>query len=178
MDFVLAGYFPKDVELRPDWLADPRVEQICSVSKCISKGPKGWIDLWLHNDLGWYDSPEIARRAIPKDGRGFQVLAYWILPVVVQRATRKPLQLPELSVSPMPATFELLGFDVVSKSASDFFECSPLSCCNLASEFPVNRYCLLETRDAAEAAAEQFAREEPEPGPYYIFQVWRDAAGP
>ena len=105
------------------------------------------------------------------------MFAYWILPVVVQRASRKPLQLPTLSVSPMPVTFELLGFDVVSKRLSDFFECSPLSCCNLANEFSVNRYCLLETPDVAAAAAERFAREEPEPGPYYIFQVWRDASG-
>jgi hypothetical protein len=69
-----------------------------------------------------------------------------------------------------------LGFDAVSKSISAFFECSPLSCNNMAAEAPVNRFCLLETLAEAMALAEHCSRGEGEPGPYYVLEVLREAS--
>lgn len=33
--------------------------------------------------------------------------------------------------------------------------------------------CLLDNLQAAYAAAQTFARDEPEPGPFLIFEIWR-----
>lgn len=62
------------------------------------------------------------------------------------------------------------------KSHSHFFECSPLSCNNMAKEFAVNRHCLVDDLDQAGSVAERFAVEEPEPGPYYVIEVWREGS--
>jgi hypothetical protein len=74
---------------------------------------------------------------------------------------------------PIPGSFVSLGFDVANKTYSPFFECSPLSCNGMAEEVPVNRSCLIETLEDAIAFAERCAREEPEPGPYYVLEVLR-----
>lgn len=75
----------------------------------------------------------------------------------------------------LSASFVSLGFDVVNKTPfSAFFECSPLSCNGIAGEVPVNRYCLLATLEEAIASAQRCAREEPEPGPFYVLEVLRD----
>ena len=66
MELRLAGYFPKRIVLRPAYLDDaPSVVDICSVSCCISPPPDDWVDHWLHNELAFFDSPEIAGQVIP-----------------------------------------------------------------------------------------------------------------
>jgi len=74
---------------------------------------------------------------------------------------------------PVPPDFVCLGFDAVSRSAADVlgFECSPLSCNGLASETTTTDGCLFPTLEAAVGGARQFAREQPEPGEYYVLQV-------
>ena len=54
------------------------------------------------------------------------------------------------------------------------FECSPLSCNGLATEVPVNRACLLDSLEEAVALARRCAREQPEPGSYFVVEVWRE----
>ena len=44
-------------------------EEIASVSTCISSAPEGWIDLWKHNRLGFYDTLDLAQ-AITGDASG------------------------------------------------------------------------------------------------------------
>jgi hypothetical protein len=73
----------------------------------------------------------------------------------------------------MPYGFMSLGFDVVNKTVSAFFECSPLSCNGMANEVAVNRFCLVEDLVEAIALADRFSRDEPEPGPYYVLDVLR-----
>jgi hypothetical protein len=89
-----------------------------------------------------------------------------------------PWTLPDLGAIPPGADFESLGFDAVSKSVSDFFECSPLSCNREARRFRVNPRCLFDSLDDAVAAAKEFSRSEPEPGPYYVTEVWRRLRAP
>lgn len=81
--------------------------------------------------------------------------------------------MPGLRCKPPGSGFESLGFDVVSKSVCDFFECSPLSCNGEAAAFSANAHCLYIAFDDAVAAAKVFSKEEPEPGPYYIARVLR-----
>lgn len=75
----------------------------------------------------------------------------------------------------MPPDYQFLGYDIVSRSMSHHFECSPLSCNLAASDFRVNTHCLVATladtytvflRIGAEASAY-------EPGPYCLFAVHR-----
>jgi hypothetical protein len=86
----------------------------------------------------------------------------------------EPLEIDVQNVEPLPASFVSLGFDVVNKTFSAFFECSPLSCNGMADEVPVNRFCLLATLTEAVTFAQRCAREEPEPGPFYVIEVLRD----
>jgi len=165
MHLPLAGYFAKRPTRPGDWPGPPHVKEICSVSNCLAPAPAGWIERWQHNGLGFYNSPTAAEAA------GFEVFAYRILPVKFTKSGQESYTLPDLAVAPA-AGFVSIGFDAVSRSQS-FFECSPLSCNYLAKEMEVNESCLIAGLDQAIATAERFAREEPEPGPYYVIEVLR-----
>ena len=60
MTLLFAGYFPKRIVRRDPWLAAPHVDEIWSVSECMSNGPRGWIDRWRHNDFWLFDSVGLA----------------------------------------------------------------------------------------------------------------------
>lgn len=86
---------------------------------------------------------------------------------------------PELAVEPMLASFARLGWDAVQGGQYQSFGCSPLSCNNQAGEAGVpvvNRHCLVESEQGGIALARLFCVREPEPGPYCVVEVWRDAA--
>lgn len=173
---LLAGYFPKTSAVPPNWTASDRVEEICSVSNCINSGPEGWIDKWLHNELGFFNTRSDAVAVTRDQADRFGIFAYRLLPVRYKDGKVEPLKIAELHLEPLPSSFVSLGFDAVSKSVSAFFECSPLSCNNLAAEVPVNRFCLLDTLEEAMALAERGSRGDGEPGPYYVLEVLREAA--
>jgi hypothetical protein len=80
---------------------------------------------------------------------------------------------PSLDCAPAGADFERLGFDAVSKSSADSFECSPLSCNAAARELPTNAFALLDSLEAAIAAARKFSSGNWEPGVYYVAEVHR-----
>ena len=174
MNTILIGYFPKKTAKRPEWLEVPHVEEVCSVSDCISSGPDGWIDHWTHNAFWAYDSPDAAWSVVPANQADFDLYAWRIFPVRFTDEHDEPLELPHLDVAPLPPTFIRLGFDAVSRHLDSTFECSPLSCNSMAQEIPVNRFCLVETESEAFRVAREFARTEPEPGPYFLIEVWRD----
>jgi hypothetical protein len=76
----------------------------------------------------------------------FIVFAYRLLSRVFVKGHVKAYDIPELPLDPIPSNFASLGFDAVSKSIADFFECSPLSCNYMAAQIAgVNRYCLMNT---------------------------------
>ena len=175
MEFVLIGYFPKKVASRPAWLQAPAVREICSVSECIATGPEGWISRWAHNELWMYDSEQLAESVIPAaaEADAFRLYAYRLLPVLFRAGAQEPLEVPRLTPHPLPATFASLGFDVVSRSVGTAFECSPLSCNGMATQFEVNEHCLVPTPEGAVEFARWCADEEPEPGPYVVVEVLR-----
>jgi hypothetical protein len=172
---ILGGYFPKLVQARPDWLAQPRAEEVCSVSTCVSAGPADWIHRWLHNWLGWFNTVADARSVIPsEEGTRYRVFAYRLAPTFYRAGQREPVIIPEdVKPEPLPSGATSLGFDTYSKSMESILgpECSPLSCNSMASEFAVNRHCLLPTLEEANVAAERFSVEQPEPGDYYVAEV-------
>lgn len=174
---TLIGYFPKRRTPRPDWLAAPAVREICSVSGCMAEPPVGWIDHWAHNGLWVYDTPQLARSVVPADqAEQFALFAYRLVPRVYRDGESVPFDVSGVRPAPLPAAFESLGFDAVSRSVGTSFECSPLSCCNLAAELGANQWCLFDTLQGATAAAVAFSLKPPEPGPYVVIEVLRQRA--
>ena len=53
------------------------------------------------------------------------------------------------------------------------FSCSPLSCNAMSDEHAVNRFWLIDELERAIQVAKEFGRTEPEPGPYYVYEVLR-----
>ncbi len=172
------GFFPKRTEERADWLENPVVEEICSVSLCISDGPEDWVERWEHNDLGFYDSEALALDATEGKESGFDLYAY--------RMYGLRFDAGEVQTHPSPvklacdlSAYEFLGHDAVSRSGAGvpnvqcFFECSPLSCNSGADVFSVNRHCLITELDNAYQACIEISKGKYEPGPYYLFEVYR-----
>ena len=186
------GYTLKRVAPVIDSLAGTPVIEICSVSNCISKRPEPperW-KRWLFNDSGWYNTPALAA-ADAEPGNSFSAFAYELFPLEFEGDAIRPTTAAALlntDRSRLPASPELayqfIGFDAVSVRRAipatantapmmAGFDHSPLSCNAQAPHHPVNQCCLLDDWNCAVAAATTFAREEPEPGPYYILGVYR-----
>jgi hypothetical protein len=172
---ILAGYFARRIEPKPDLLQASAVREICSVSECISSGAEDWISAWRHNGFGWFNSIGDAVSVVPEARRGeFRLFAYRLHSKVFRGTRRAALAVPEdVHPEPLPEEFRSIGFDSASRSSEQglSLECSPLSCNGLASELPVNEHCLFPTLDAAIAGAGKFAAEQPEPGDYYVVEV-------
>jgi hypothetical protein len=171
---ILIGYFPKRTRKRPDWLEAAGVEEICSVSECVSEGPDDWIQRWLHNNLGVYNSPELAWRVVPEESRyEFDLYAYQMFPVKFVEGRQEPVDIPPLEIQALDGSFERLGYDIVSNSVGSGFECSPLSCNLMAKEVRVNSFCLVDECETAFQLAIKFEAGGCEPGPYHVVEVWR-----
>lgn len=169
---VFIGFFPKATLRHPLPSVGNNVEEVCSVSSCLSQAPPAWVDHWRHNDLGFYDSERTARDEIPQDGKSYEIYAYKVYPLVFESGTVKPWAAPVM-VKPDLSQYTFLGHDVVSKSVSDFFECSPLTCNLAANEFAANRYGLIDAMQDAYQAAITISKGGYEPGSYYLFEVYR-----
>lgn len=172
---TLIGYFPKRTVKRPDWLHAEGIDEVCSVSTCISEAPHDWINLWRHNEMFVFDSPELAWGIVPEAARGeYDLYAYHLYPVVFTGGERRDFAIPKVQPRPMSSSFVRLGCDAVSRSCGSTFECSPLSCNHMAARWPVNRQCLVEEIDTALRMAAEFEAGGAEPGPYFVVEVWRD----
>jgi len=181
MNTILIGYFPKKTARHPHWLKVAMVEEICSVSSCISTAPEKWIDHWKHNEMWVFDSPAWAWSVVPEAEReNFEMYAYRIAPVEIAEGKEGVFALPAISPEPLTSDFQSLGFDIVCRSCASSFECSPLSCNHMAEEIPANRFCLLDDFTTALGVARGFDEAGCEPGPYCIVEVLRQkrTAGP
>jgi hypothetical protein len=85
--------------------------------------------------------------------------------------------LPELPPEADLSAYDFLGYDPVEYTDVLNYGCSPLSCNGMEADFPVNRYCLLDSLESAYQAATAFGIEQPEPGPYILFEIWRKRTG-
>lgn len=183
--WVLIGYFPKRRAVRVGWTSPyteypdatfpspAPVEEICSASHCISRRPEKWTE--EINVFMGYDSPEAAWRAVPIElSQHFGLYAYRLLPALFREGLRETLEVPELSIAPMPHSFERLGYDAVELSHGQSLGCSPLSCNNQTISVPLNPYCLVDDPQQGVTLAQRFSVEKPEPGPYCVVEVWRD----
>lgn len=172
---VLIGFFPKITEC-PEPFRDAGLDEICSVSECISKGPPGWIDAWKHNEWFVFDSEELAWERVPGDRAPYDMYAYKMFPIKFDG------DLTPVKVEPTAAgdltDYEFLGYDMVSRTYSAEFDHSPLSCNYGHQEFRVNKRCLIDDLAyawgiASEIAASAKQKGDWEPGPYYMVAVYR-----
>jgi hypothetical protein len=159
------------------------VEEICSVSECISKGPDRWSQNLTPNPFWGFANPASAWEAVlPADRPGLGLVAYRLYPVRFADGKQEAVDLPPLEVEPLPNSFTRLGWDAVELAgdARQYrFGCSPLSC-NFQAGQPgavaVNRHCLVASEREAFELAEAFSIAKPEPGPYGVVEVWRAPA--
>jgi hypothetical protein len=170
-------------------------QEICSVSPCIAGYPAGWdddpFDAPAFNRAYCQDSAASARQRIEESARATSRLyALRMIPAVFTRESAEPFllsdddpvagfdELPDLPLEPDLSGWERLGYDVTVVGLPDAplwgWSCSPLSCNAMCMEHGVNRYCLLDDLAAAVRAAQAFAHDEPEPGPYVVVEVWRE----
>lgn len=186
LDPIPIGYFAKWIVARPEGLNIANVEDICSVSECMSAGPDGWFGLWKHNALCLFDDEQMIAEIAGQERRPepFDLFFYALLPIRFAVEGEAPVTLaglpnpagPAPNVTPRPLDYERLGYDCVQTGWDrDIagFGCSPLSCNGMAAEIPVNRHCLIDRLDDAIDTARRFAKEQPEPGVYYVIEVWR-----
>jgi len=195
---IFVGYFPKitaqrnTIETDTDamWFKNGIIEEVCSVSDCISKGPEGWIDKCKHNDFGFYDTEESALSVIQDNREKYDLYAYKLYPLKFIEGKTVDFKV-DSNASEKLDSYAFIGYDVVSRSVADFFECSALSCSNGCEVFSVNRFCLMQDLEEALqccrrisediAAAETLKRPDGmfeyhgkwEPGPYFLIQVFR-----
>ena len=128
---TMIGYFAKEIASRPAWADAPPMPQVCSVSHCVSRAPEGWIDLWSHNELGFYDDPQRARAAASGLEQA-RLFAYRFLPKRFRDGEEEPWEIPRVQPTPLQPSLRSRGFDAVSRSSDGAlgFECSPLTCCS------------------------------------------------
>src|SRR5688572_14930131 len=58
---VPAGYMAKNVVKRPDWIQASKVDDVYSVSGCVSESFADYIKYWKHNGYWFFDSIEIIK---------------------------------------------------------------------------------------------------------------------
>lgn len=202
MDSILIGYFPRrqEVPLRARPLPSvPNVSEIASVGHYTSDGPPNWVDQWRHNEMWFFDSEAIARKVIDdaiqieieaepqhdppwrvklsrEQGLTYDFYAYRMFPCCFVDGRQEPYDLSGLKCQPLPADYEWLGHDAVSRSGCAHLECSPLFCNGRADDIPVNRFCLIDEAERALALAATFSGSKGngcEPGNYFVLEVWR-----
>ena len=163
--------------MRPGWLKAEQVEQIYSVSGCISENFADYVKFWKHNGYWLFDSPEIIRNLAAEHLISLETTSLFFCEVyefqydgAFWRGFAPEPSLYTNVLDPLLKTLE--GFDIATFRAGNAPECSPLSCNSLAEEIQVNRHCLLDNFEDAELILNGGAAKNSEPGPYRIFAVY------
>ncbi|HTS17988.1 MAG TPA: hypothetical protein VMP11_10480 [Verrucomicrobiae bacterium] len=162
----------------PDWPKPPGVEDVYSVSGCMSKDFADYIPFWKHNGYWLFNSIDSIRSLAAEhsiDLSDCQFFFYEVFEMQFDADAKQwqPFE-PEKSLETavhVPEKKQLEGYDVVTFSERNSPECSPLSCNCLAQTIPVNQHCLLKSLEEARQQIEMGAFANSEPGPYRIFAV-------
>ena len=171
------GYMYKNVRIRPDWIKNNSVNDIYSVSNCVSEDFDDWLDEWKHNGYCLFDSPEIMESIAEKKGIDMSQMKLFFYKASAKQwgengqelerhSPGKPL--PNVQV---PKETKLEGYDVASIDEYGAGRCSPLSCNSLAETIKVNKHCLLDSYDEALRLIESGDLLGCDFEPYRIFEV-------
>ena len=203
MDLILTGYFPRrQTGIPKGYRAPPNVTEIASVGHYTGDGPANWIVQWRHNEMWFFDSEALTRRVIAdaiqivvepdpqrdppwrvklsrEVGVTYDFYAFKIFPCCFVDGQQEDYELSGMNCEPLPADYERLGYDAVSRLGSASLECSPLFCNGRAGDIPVNRFCLIDEPEQALGLAQMFSGSHGngcEPGNYFVLEVWRKKA--
>jgi hypothetical protein len=175
---IAAGYMYKMVARQPDWLKAPDVDDIYSVSGCVSPPFTDYVSLWRHNGYWLFDRPAIMRDIAEEQGIDLSAATLFYFEVFEEEFDEEsglwspfaPDPSFTTAVAP-PAASRLEGYDAVTFTVRTSPECSPLSCNNVAGSVGVNRHCLFRSLDQAKSAVQDETFKDCEPGPFRIFAV-------
>jgi hypothetical protein len=177
---IPAGYMAKKIVARPDWLDAEGVEDVCAVSGCISPPFADYIGYWKHNGYWFFNSrSDIERLCCEENLENSQntIFYYEVFEKEYDENARSWSTFEPDASFPThvetPEDAKLIGWDVATFTVGTSPECSPLSCCSLATVVPVNRHCLFDTFEQAVEALEDGRFDNSEPGPFRIFAVHR-----
>ena len=114
---------------------------------------------------------------------GWDLYAYKAFSVRFESGREEPYSLSRLNVQPIPANYERLGYDPVSRENENTFSHSPLFCNGWWDRVSINRFCLLDDPSEAFRLARHFSDGKfispghyagpAEPGPYFVLEVLR-----
>lgn len=180
INFIPAGYLYKKIANKPAWLKGD-IEDIYSVSSCVSADFADYINYWQHNGYWLFDNPAIMEKIADEqqlDLTEMQLFYYELYQLEFDEDRDDSWQpfKEETSFTTdvlIPPNKIPMGFDVVTYTAGTSPECSPLSCNSLAEEITVNKHCLFNTFLEAKQALETGLFTNAEPGPYRIFAVYK-----
>lgn len=176
---IPVGYMAKRVRVRLESLNAGRVNDIYSVSNCISKDFTDYIGHWKHNGYWFFDTPETLWK-LAGDNRidltGTVLFFYEVHDLQFddtagQWAAFKPDPSFTTRVT-VPQRKVLVGYDVLTFSVGTSAECSPLSCNALAVEVETNEHRLLASLEHARHLLENGKFKNTELGPYRIVAVY------
>lgn len=173
------GYLYKRVARRPHWIRAEQVDDIYSLSGCVSEVFADYIQYWRHNGYWLFDSPHVMEDLARENGiplGDLQLFFYEVYELEYNDSDKQWQSfVPEASFGTnveAPRKRRLEGFDVTTYSVHTSPECSPLSCNSLAETIRTNRHCLFETFDEARKAIEAGLFDNSEPGPFRITAVY------
>lgn len=174
--FVPMGYLYKKIVKKPDWI-NASIEDVYSISDCVSENFAEYIDYWSHNDYWIFNSPEIMQKiAADKNIDLSEMQLFYYEIYKLQYTDKWQIFAPSSSLITnvlIPKNKQLKGFDVATFSQGNLPECSPLSCNNLADEKIVNSHCLFDTFEEAKQAIELNFFDKGEPGPHRIIAIYQ-----
>lgn len=178
------GYLYKRVASRPDWIGAEHVEDIYSLSGCVSEVFADYINYWRHNGYWLFDAPRVMEDLAKENGFSLGDLKLFFYEAYEMEYNDSDKQwqsfAPEDSFGTnvqSPEHRRLEGFDVTTFGVHTSPECSPLSCNSLSETIRTNRHCLFETFDEAKRAVETGLFDNSEPGPFRITAVYSVAQG-
>ena len=176
---IPVGYMAKKVIKKPDWLKADVVQDVYSVTNCLSKDFADYIKYWKHNGYWFFDSPEIIEDLAKENSLEFQGTKLFYYEVYelefhddenvwrefkLEASFRTDVVIPNIKF--------LEGYDIVTFSVGTSPECSPLSCNSLASIIKTNKHCLFDSFEEAKQSLEKDQFKNSEPGPFRIFAVY------
>jgi hypothetical protein len=176
---IPAGYMFKQVIQRPDWIKAANVDDIYSLSGCISEYFSDYIKHWKHNGYWLFDSPLVIEEIAKAASLDLSDMTLFYYEVFEQQFDERSKTWSIFEPEPSfplnvekPEQARLAGYDVTTFSVNTSPECSPLSCCHLAEEIKVNRHCLFDSFDEAKRSLEDGKFDSSEPGPFRIFAIY------
>ena len=168
------GYMYKRVSPKPDWLKTDVVEDIYSLSGCVSEDFYGWE----RNGYGLYDSPQIMEGIANRKSIDLSEMKLFFYKVTDKQWNANEQKWDEYQLEKffktevqLPKETKLEGYDVGSFFDNSRCECSPLSCNHLAEFVTVNDHCLLKSYEEALDLTKSGELKDCTPGPYRIFEV-------